>query len=84
MKTLLIDKKKFIDWYFDDETYNNIGTNLVKQLIKNGIVEYSLCEVLNNLGYLPVSVIVNKKDISTSDRLNGEIEDLSQYKIKFK
>jgi hypothetical protein len=84
MKTLFIDKKKFVDWYFDDETVNNLGCDLVDQLIKNGIVEQSLCNVLNNVGYIPVSIVVNKKDIVTSDRLNGEIEELSQYKIKFK
>lgn len=78
--TLFVDRKKFVDWYFDDST----SDSAIDILIEKGKVTLEDC--LKGVGYLPLDVIVNKKDIKESDIVDEmEIEEPGEiYNLKFK
>jgi hypothetical protein len=59
--TLIIYKKKFIDWAFDDYLIISIGNDLVNELIRKGEVNYNLRQLLCHIGYLPFAIIKNKE-----------------------
>ena len=78
--TLFVDKKKFVDWYFDEDTVDST----IDVLIENGSVCLEDC--LEDLGYIPLDMIVNKEDIRKSDIVDDmEIEEPGKiYDLKFK
>lgn len=87
-QTLIIYKKKFIDWAFDGETTYEIGTDLVNELIKKGKVTHTIEQVLTGMGYLPFNLIKNKevlwagkKYVDTTD--NTDIDNAEDYILIF-
>ena len=62
-KTLFIDKEKFCDWYFDDDTCNEFFDrySVLSELIEKGTFEIKLDHILENVGYLPENVIADKQ-----------------------
>ena len=77
--TLFVDKEKFVDWYFDENTVDST----IDVLIENGSVCLEDC--LEDLGYIPLDIIVNTEDIRESDIVdNMEIEEPGRtYNLKF-
>ena len=87
-KILIIDKKKFCDWVFDGETVQEIGNDMVDEMIKKNKVTHTLKDVLVNVGYLPFNVIKNKevlwagkKYIDTTD--DTDIDNPENYNLMF-
>ena len=82
-KTLLINRKHFIDWIFDyDDRKDFFQTYEVgKALLNDGAFVLSLDELLSNVGYLPDVVAEKGQDLSLDEE--GDI-NLSDYDlIKF-
>lgn len=87
-KTLIINKKKFIDWAFDKYTAQEIGNDMVNEIIKKGKVTHTLKGVLINMGYLPFNIVKNKevlwegkKYIDTTD--DTDIDNPEDYNLIF-
>ena len=83
--TLMIDRKKFCDWFFDTSQTEITGQSLVNELIAGGKCEMTLQECLDSIGYIPIHIVINKKDIRKEDidKYGQEIsEPSSLYIIK--
>ena len=66
---LIIDYKRFCEWYFDDETTDST----IAGLIKSGFA--TIKNIANSAGYLPIELVKNKNDIKKEDIINNtEIE----------
>ena len=82
-KTLLIDREKFCDWYFDYDTCKEFFErySVFTDLLLDGKFEINLDDILENVGYLPEDVIAdNQKPILDK---NGEIKMDAYKEIKF-
>jgi len=83
MRTLLINKKAFIDWYFDQDVKETFfdDQQILKNLEQNGVFTITLNELLQNVGYMPKEIATEGQDLV----LDGEGEiDISVYdKISF-
>lgn len=64
---LFIDKKEFIEWYFDNDAIYNIGTDAVNELEEKGEFKVSLDYFVRGVRYLPVSLILNKEVIQQKE-----------------
>lgn len=62
-----ITKDAFIDWYFDNDTEESEGLQLIKKLIENGSVSTTIEEVFNNAGYIPAEICENLTDEQKED-----------------
>ena len=87
-RTLIIDKKKFVDWAFDGETVQEIGNDMVDEMISKGKVTHTLKQVLLGMGYLPFNIVKNKevlwagkKYIDTTD--DTDIDNPEDYNLMF-
>jgi len=79
MKTLLINKKKFCDWYFDEDMIADMGDRLISELINEGRTEIDLQECLDFTGYIPTNIVINKKDIDKESKKDCEIQEPSDH-----
>lgn len=77
MKVLLIDKKKFLDWYNDDVDFT---ASVVYGLMTHGEYKITLDDLLIDLGYLPEWVLVDGQEY-TLDEI-GDV-DLTNVSLKF-
>ena len=83
-KTIIVDKKKFCEWYIDEDTRDGLGDNCVSGLIDEGEYHITLQDCLDDIGYLPLSMIINKEVIDKEDIDDYEIEEpCPKYKLKF-
>lgn len=79
-KVLMVKKDEFVRWYFDEIVNNSI----IEQLIDKGTV--NLLDVLNDAGYIPISLVENKENIDKEDIGEDEddIEEPSRkYRLEF-
>ena len=77
MKTLIIDRESFLDWYFAD--YD------ITQLVYNTLIEkdqctFNLIDILNSLDYLPDWVLVEGQEFDLD--CNGDVE-INNVSLKF-
>lgn len=85
---LKINAKEFLDWFYSDEKdILSLGQEIVDQLRDNTdhklIIKDSLDKTYkNNLGYLPLSLINNKKDVDKTHTDGYEIAEKYLYKYK--
>jgi hypothetical protein len=77
MKVLLIDKKKFLDWYNDDVDFTS---SVIHDLLIRGECRITLDDLLNNVGYIPEWVLVDGQEY-TLDEI-GDV-DITNVSIKF-
>lgn len=70
MKELKINREKFVDWYLDDDT----SEIAVRILLREGRV--SLQRLLKDVGYIPLSIVVNKDDVNPGD-INEDPPEIS-------
>ena len=87
-KTLIIDKKKFVDWAFDNDTSDEIGQDLVDELINKGKVTHDLKQVLKCMGYLPFDIIKNKEVLHIGEKYiditdDTDIDNTEDYNLIF-
>jgi hypothetical protein len=63
-KTLLIDKNKFCDWYFDYEVCKDFfhDQNILEELKKHGTYSFNLQKVLNGMEYVPEHVVAEGQE----------------------
>lgn len=81
--TLLINKEKFIDWYFSDETATVSPYEIATTLKGGRNFVISAEELLDDVGYLPVSVAEENQKL-VLDQFNEDEIDMGAYKeIKF-
>ncbi len=82
---LRINKKDFLDWYFDEEIVSGLADEVYKGLKKKGEHKITLQSIWKGLGYIPLEHIKNKKVIDPLDILDcDEIEEPSkEYNVKF-
>jgi uncharacterized protein YifE (UPF0438 family) len=80
MKTLLINKKSFIDWYFDEDVKKTFfdDHNIFLNLLANGVFTIKVNDLLKQAGYLPEEVAEEGQDLILND--DGEI-DKSAYDV---
>ena len=83
MKTLLINKKAFIDWYFDKDVKDTFfdDQSILKNLDTNGVFTIKLTEVLQQAGYLPQEVAEEGQDLILNE--DGEIDKFAYDVITF-
>ena len=73
---LRINKKQFLDWYFDSEVIKDTGIDVYEKLRKIGEYKINLQLIWKSLGYIPINLIKNKKAINKKDIIgNMEIEE---------
>lgn len=77
-KVLRVKKDEFVVWYFDKE----VNDSIIEELVDKGMV--NLVDVLNDVGYIPISLIENKEDIDKEDMGDDDIEEPSRkYRLEF-
>jgi len=86
--TLIINKEKFTNWYFDSDTCECLSESMIDELKDKGKIEYTLKDILLNAGYLPYDVIKNTEDIINEAKYIDEadepdIENLDDYNLIF-
>ena len=80
---LLINKERFIEWYFDHEIQTNFfhRHGILDKLKEKGVFTINLQDVLDNVGYLPLYVVEDEQDVESN--ILEEVE-MSEYdEIKF-
>lgn len=81
--TLLIDRRKFVDWYYDDdmlETFTR-DNSVLFSLYSSGVFTLTLDSLLDGVGYLPSHVAKSGQKLFLDE--DGEV-DMSAYgKIVF-
>lgn len=86
MKTIFIKKKEWIDWFFDNDMKEQIGDDVIYEMISLGkSYERKIEDYLGSSGYMPLRLITNKEDIDKEDidKEDNEVEDLGNYKLEF-
>lgn len=83
MKTLHINKKAFIDWYFDKEIKESFfdENDVLKKLDEQGVFTIKLDDILKNAGYLPEELAEAGQDLVLNE--DGEIDKYAYEKIVF-
>jgi hypothetical protein len=83
MKTLLINKEAFLDWYFDHETKEDFfyHYDVLNELAEKGEFKLKLSSILDEVGYLPDSVVEEGQHIIYDDQ--GDVDISAYNKIKF-
>lgn len=74
-KILNVGMKHFLEWYIDENTIDTI----LKILRKKGNVKVK--DLVCELGYIPVYLIANDRDIDKDDIDNEEIENPTEKYI---
>jgi hypothetical protein len=82
-KTLLINRKHFVDWIFDyDDKKDFFQTYEVgKALLNDGVFTLSIDDLISNVGYLPVEVAEKGQDLSLDEE--GDINTADYDLIAF-
>ena len=80
---LYVDKRMFMDWYFDEDTKEEVIDILTDP---TGPGEVRLIDLLRSSGYIPLSLIkhkenIHKEDINTYDETIDEPYEL--YRLEF-
>jgi hypothetical protein len=63
---LIIRKKAFIDWYFDNDVCKEFfyDNDIRKELLKKGVFTISLQDILDKVGgYIPEDLIAKGQDV---------------------
>ncbi len=83
MKTLLINKKSFIDWYFDEDVKKTFfdDHNIFLNLVANGVFTIKLNDLLQQAGYLPEEIAEEGQDLILNK--DGEIDRYAYDVITF-
>lgn len=81
-KILKIDKEQFIYWYFDSDSIDYIKEDTINNLLRKGYSHITMTSILNNIGYLPIRLIINKKDIKNEHICDYELFCPHKYKLK--
>jgi hypothetical protein len=78
MKTLLIDREAFCDWYFDHDICKDFFYNhkILDSLITNGVFKIDAQQLLDSCGYLPFHVVAEGQEPILDD---GEEVEMSAY-----
>ena len=74
-RILYIKRKRFCEWYFDNESIKIIGNDVIDDLMHSGKYSITLEDCLKQIGYIPVDLIINKKNIFSN-------EDISDWEIE--
>lgn len=82
-KVLLIDKKKFFNWYFDQDMIEDFfySQGILNSLINKGLFTITADELLEGIGYLPEQVVAEGQNpiLDDLDEIN-----MNEYdEIKF-
>lgn len=83
-KILYIDKKAFIDWFFDEDMIETFvhDQGVMSELKESGTFTLKIEELLSGAGYLPDSVASEGQEVVLDNM--GEV-DMNHYdEIKFK
>ena len=83
-KILYIDKKAFIDWFFDEDMIETFvyDQGVMSELKESGTFTLKIEELLSGAGYLPDSVVSEGQEVVLDNM--GEV-DMNYYdEIKFK
>ena len=77
METLIIDKKKFLDWYHGDVDFT---ASVINALLVYGEYKFTIDELLDSVGYIPEEVLVDGQQYSLDSF--GDV-DTSDFLLKF-
>ena len=82
---LRINRKRFVEWYYDKDTAKDVADNVIQSLIVDGNYEISMEDIWQHLGYINKDLIINQEDINKDDIDNhDEIFEPSQnYDVMF-
>ena len=83
MKTLLIDRAAFCDWFFDPDIIKDfvIDHKIIEELIKTGKFTITADKLLSSSGYLPSHVALEGQEVIL-DKMD-EIDTSAYDIIKF-
>jgi hypothetical protein len=84
MRTLYIKRKKFLEWYFDNDMTEEIGETVRYNLIHSGNFKITDNDILDGVVYIPTEFVINQ-DLLTKKELEDEELDFSipsEYKFK--
>jgi hypothetical protein len=77
MKTLIIDRVKFLNWYNDDIDFTSL---VIESLIIDKVYTIKLEDLLDNVGYIPEEVLVEGQQYELDSY--GDV-DTSNVTLKF-
>lgn len=85
-KVLLIDRKSFLEWYFDYEMKKDFFNNhsVLQSLSEEGEFNITAKYLLDDCGYIPSWVVEESQRASVMTEENSHDVDVSYYdEIKF-
>lgn len=71
MKTLIIDRAKFLNWYFDEDF--DITYSVKDCLLGRDIYMTSIHELLDTTGYIPDWILVDGQEYTLNE--NGDVDE---------
>jgi hypothetical protein len=77
MKTLIIDKQKFLEWYNADVDFT---ADVMHHLMNYGHYKVSVNDLLDDIGYVPEWVLVEGQKYKLYE--NGDV-DVRNVSLKF-
>jgi hypothetical protein len=82
-KTLLINKDRFLDWYFDEDLRQDFfkNFNVLDSLNSQGTFTITASSILDACGYIPEYVVEDGQDIILYDC--GEVDTTQYDSIEF-
>jgi len=80
---LLINKKRFIDWYFDHEVQKEFfyRHGILSKLKESGSFSISIEDILQEVGYLPEDVVEDGQELLLNNL--DEVDMRAYDEIKF-
>jgi len=79
-KVIYVSYANFCEWYFDGDRDSN--GSIVKDLIDFRTI--SVDKYANEVGYLPVGIILNLEVVDKNDIFHEEVVSPEKYEIKLK
>jgi hypothetical protein len=74
-----INRKEFIEWYFDSGTMESLGEDIYDTLLKDEVYTVTLDDIIRGVGYIPISMVGNLDEVKyilTEQELEDEtVED---------
>lgn len=60
---LKINRKEFVDWYFDSDTIRSLGNEVYETLLENKKYTVTLDDIFKGVGYIPSHIVENLDEI---------------------
>ena len=83
MKTLKINKRRFVEWFWSDEdSLVDLGNDVVEALIDEGTYTKTLSDAWEQCGYIHRSLVLNP-EVAEWNKDNEIIDPSSEYDVEW-